>query len=134
VTTQTAVKFLSDEYLAELAALATANQPTIPHANIRLQFHATETPAGSVDYYFLIEKGVIVEARRGRLEISDLTIRATYRDLIDFQSGELHAATAFVTGQFAVTGDKAKLLELIPVLQTGPFHQLNADLWAKTVS
>jgi hypothetical protein len=132
VTSRAAVRFLSEEYLAELESLASANQPPIPHVNVRLQFHATDTPEGTVDYYLLIERGVIVRAGRGRIENSDLRISATYRDLVDFQSGELHAATAFVTGQFAVTGDKAKLLELMVVLQSGYYHQFIADLWART--
>jgi hypothetical protein len=132
VTTQTSVRFLSEEYLAELESLAAASQPPIPHVNVRLQFHATETPEGTVDYYFRIEKGVIVKAGRGRIDDRDLEITATYRDLVDFQSGELHAASAFVTGQFAVTGDKAKLLELMVVLQSGYYHLFVADLWDKT--
>lgn len=132
MTTGVAVRFLSEEYLVELEKLAPVNQPIIPHVNIRLQFHATDTPEGVVDYYLLIEKGVITRAGRGRIENSELAITAAYRNLADFQAGELHAATAFVTGQFAVTGDKAKLLELMLVLQTGHYHQFTADLWART--
>ncbi|POX61534.1 cytochrome P450 [Streptomyces sp. Ru62] len=126
------VRFLSEEYLAELEALAPAKQPEIPHVNVRVQFHATDTPEGQVDYHLLIRRGVIVRAGRGVIGDSDLAITGTYRDLVDFQAGELHAATAFVTGQFRVTGDKAKLLELMLVLQSGYYHQFVADLWAKT--
>lgn len=132
MTTEAAVRFLSDEYLTELESLASVNQPAIPHVNVRLQFHATGTPEGTVDYHLLIEKGVIVKAGRGRIEHSDLAIAATYCDLVDFQSGDLHAATAFVTGQFAVAGNKAKLLELMLMLQSGYYHQFTADLWART--
>lgn len=132
MTTELAVRFLSEEYLTELEKLAPENRPVIPHVNVRLQFHATGTPDGAVDYYLLIEKGVFVKAGRGRIEDRDLSISATYRDLADFQSGELHAATAFVTGQFIVTGDKAKLLELMLVIQAGYYHQFTADLWART--
>lgn len=132
MTTGTKVRFLSEQYMAELESLASANQQPIQHVNVRLQFRATGTPEGTVEYYFLIEKGVIVKAGHGRLGNSDLEITATYRDLVDFQSGELHAATAFVTGQFAVTGDKAKLLELMVVLQSGHYHEFVADLWDKT--
>jgi hypothetical protein len=132
MTTQTTMRFLSEEYLAEMESLASANQPPIPHVNVRVQFHATDTPESTVDYHLLIEKGIIVKAGRGRIADSDLAITATYRDLVDFQSGELHAATAFVSGQFAVTGDKAKLLELMIVLQSGYYHQFVADLWQKT--
>jgi hypothetical protein len=127
-----AVRFLSEDYLTELEKLGPPDQPPIPHVNVRLQFHATGTPDGDVDHFVLIEKGVCVRAGRGLLEDSDLTIRAPYRTLADFHSGELHAATAFVTGQFAVTGDKAKLLELMLVLQTGHYHQFTADLWDRT--
>lgn len=132
MTTGTIVGFLSEEYLAELESLASASQPPIPHVNVRLQFRATDTPEGTTDYYFLIEKGVIVKAGRGRIADSDLEITAAYRDLVDFQAGELHAATAFVTGQFAVTGDKAKLLEFMIVLQSGQYHLFIADLWSRT--
>lgn len=132
MTTDAAIRFLSEEYLTELESLASVNQPAIPHVNVRLQFHATGTPEGTVDYYLLIEKGVIVKAGCGRIEHCDLAITATYRDLVDFQAGDLHAATALVTGQFAVAGDKAKLLELMLVLQSGYYHQFTADLWART--
>ncbi|OAA28771.1 Alkyl sulfatase C-terminal [Frankia sp. EI5c] len=132
MTAAATVRFLSDGYLTELESLAGSSQPAIPHVNVRLQFRATGTPEGDVDYHLLIEKGVITGAGRGLLADSDLTITATYRDLVDFQSGDLHAATAFVTGQFAVTGDRAKLLELILVLQSGHYHQFTADLWART--
>ncbi|SNQ48492.1 Alkyl sulfatase C-terminal [Frankia canadensis] len=127
------LRFLSGEYLAALESLASASQPNMPAVNVRLQFHATDTPEGRVDYYLLIEKGVIVRAGRGELDRADLAITATYRDLVDFQTGELHAATAFVTGQFAVAGDKAKLLELMLVLQSGSYHRFTADLSARTI-
>ncbi|OHV71761.1 SCP2 sterol-binding domain-containing protein [Pseudofrankia sp. BMG5.36] len=124
--------FLSKEYLTALEELAPVSQPVIPHVNVRTQFRAIGTPEGVVDYHFLIEQGVITGAGRGLLDNCDLTITAAYRDLVDFQAGELHAATAFVTGQFAVTGDKAKLLELMVVLQSGYYHQFTAELWART--
>jgi putative sterol carrier protein len=132
MTTKTQVRFLSGEYLAEMESLASANQKPIPHVNARVQFHATGTPESTVDYYLLIEKGIIVRAGRGLIDHSDLAITAVYRDLVDFQSGDLHAATAFVTGQFAVTGDKAKLLDLMIVLQSGAYHLFVAELWART--
>lgn len=128
----TAVKFLSDEYLDELGDLVPPDLPEVPHVNVRLQFHATGTPEGEVDYHLVAERGVVVQAGRGRLADSDLTIRASYRDLLAFESGELHAATAFVTGQFAVTGDRAKVLDLMVVLQSGNYQRFIADLWART--
>jgi alkyl sulfatase-like protein len=131
-TAQTSVRFLSEEYLAEMESLASAQQQPIPHVNVRVQFHATDTPESTVNYHLVIERGIIVRACRGLIEDSDLAITATYRDLVDFQSGDLHAATAFVTGQFAVTGDKAKLLDLMIVLQSGAYHLFVADLWART--
>jgi putative sterol carrier protein len=131
-TTGPRLRFLSGEYLAALESLASASQPNMPDVNVRLQFHATDTPQGRVDYHLLIEKGVIVRARSGTLDRADLAITATYRDLVEFQTGELHAATAFVTGQFAVTGDKAKLLELMLVLQSDSYHRFTADLSART--
>ncbi|WP_410567506.1 SCP2 sterol-binding domain-containing protein [Amycolatopsis sp. cmx-4-61] len=129
---QTRVRFLSEEYLAEMETLASANQKPIPHVNVRVQFRVTDTPESTVGFSLVIERGTIVKVSRGWIEDSDLTITATYRDLVDFQSGELHAATAFVTGQFAVTGDKAKLLDLMIVLQSGAYHLFVADLWART--
>lgn len=132
MTTPTTVRFLSDDYLAEMESLASANQSPVPHVNVRVQFHATDTPEGTVDYHLLVEKGIIVKAGRGRIKDDDLAITANYRDLVAFQAGELHAATAFVSGQFAVAGDKAKLLELMIVLQSGHYHQFVADLWGRT--
>lgn len=128
----TAVKFLSDEYLDELGDLVAPDLPEVPHVNVRLQFHATGTPEGEVDYHLVAERGVVVRAGRGLLADSDLAIRASYRDLLAFESGELHAATAFVTGQFAVTGDRAKVLDLMVVLQSGNYQRFIADLWART--
>jgi hypothetical protein len=132
MTTPTKVRFLSADYLAEMENLSSANQPPIPHVNVRVQFHVTDTAEGPVDYYLRVEKGIIVQAGRGRIQDSDLAITTTYRDLVDFQAGQLHAATAFVSGQFAVTGDKAKLLDLMIVFGSGHYHEFIADLWSKT--
>ncbi|MFJ9153314.1 SCP2 sterol-binding domain-containing protein [Streptomyces sp. NPDC102270] len=132
MTTETAVRFLSEEYLAQLEQLPPGEQQSVPHVNVRVQFHATGTPRGTVDYHVLIEEGVVTGAGRGRLEGADLEITAAHRELADFETGDLHAATAFVTGRFAVTGDKAKLLDLMFVLQTGRYHQFTADLWSRT--
>jgi hypothetical protein len=132
MTTQLTVRFLSEDYLAEMERLSSRSRPPIPHVNVRVQFHATDTPEGTVDYHLLVENGIIVRIGRGRIADGDIAITATYRDLVAFQSGDLHAATAFVTGQFAVTGDKAKLLDLVIVLQSGYYHQFVADLWEKT--
>lgn len=130
--TTTTVRFLSDDYLTEMENLSTANQPPIPHVNVRVQFNVTDTPEGVVNYYLLAEKGIIVRAGRGRIPDADLVITTTYRDLVDFQAGELHAATAFVSGQFAVTGDKAKLLDLMIVFASGHYHDFVAELWSRT--
>lgn len=132
MTTQTTIRFLSADYLAAMESLSSANQPPIPHVNVRVQFRVTDTPEGPVDYYLLVEKGIIVKAGRGLIQDRDLAITTSYRDLVDFQAGELHAATAFVSGQFAVTGDKAKLLDLMIVFGSGHYHEFVADLWSKT--
>ena len=132
MTTPTTVRFLSGDYLAEMENLSAANQPPIPHVNVRVQFHVTDTPEGGVDYHLLVEKGIIVRAGRGRIDDGDLDITTSYRDLVDFQGGDLHAATAFVTGQFAVTGDRAKLLDLMIVFGSGHYHEFVADLWSRT--
>ncbi|MFC0540698.1 SCP2 sterol-binding domain-containing protein [Kutzneria chonburiensis] len=124
----TAVEFLSDAYLDELGRPNRSEQAEIPHVHVRVQFHAIGTPNGDVDYHLVVERGAIVEAGRGSLADSDLAVRASYRDLLAFESGELHAATAFVTGRLAVTGNRAKLLDLMVVLQNGNYHRFTADL------
>lgn len=128
----TSMRFLSDEYLDELANPNTSEQPEIPHVNVRVQFRATSTPDGEVDYYLVVDRGAIVEAGRGVVTDSDLVISASYADLLAFESGDLHAATALVSGQFAVSGNRAKLLDLMVVLQTGNYHRFTADLRART--
>lgn len=128
----TIVRFLSEDYLAGLEQLTPADQVVIGHVNLLLQFHVTDAPEGAADYYTLIEKGVFVKARRGRLADADLEIGVASRPLASFQAGELHAATALVTGQFAVTGDKAKLLELMLAIQAGNYHTFIAELWDRT--
>jgi alkyl sulfatase BDS1-like metallo-beta-lactamase superfamily hydrolase len=133
MTTAT-VPYLSPEFLAELERLAVAG-PVIPQVNIRLQFRVVDAPepeSGEFDYYFRVERGVITQARRGRIEEPELTITAAYADLVEFQAGDLHAATAFMTGHFRVAGDKAKLLELMLILQSGSYHRISADLWERT--
>ena len=132
MTVETAVPYLSAEYLAELTRLTTADPALPARADFRLQFHATDTPEGMIDHYWLVRRGTIVAAARGRTADPDLTITATYADLVAFQTGDLHVATALVTGRFAVTGDKAKLLELMLVLQAGHYARAAAALWART--
>ena len=133
MSTQATIGFLSEDYLAELEKLAAStNQQPIAHVNVRVQFHVTGTPEDAVDYYLLVEKGIIVKASRGLIPDAELAITTAYRDLAAFQAGDLHAATAFVTGQFAVTGDKAKLLDLMIVFGSGHYHEFVADLWSRT--
>lgn len=132
MTTENTIQFLSPDYLAGLEQLGQAGQSVIPHVNLSLQFRVTDVPGGAADYYMLIEKGVFTRACRGRLPAADLEIQTALRPLASFQAGELHAATAFVTGTFAVAGDKAKLLELMVAIQAGNYHTFIADLWDRT--
>lgn len=132
MTAAASVRFLSDDYLAQMATLSTEDPHPIPGVDVVVEFHATDTPEGTVDFHLRVEDALVVGAGHGPAGDPDLEITATYADLVAFQAGELHAATAFVTGQFAVTGDKAKLLDLMIVLQSGTYHRFVATLWERT--
>ncbi|WP_037568435.1 SCP2 sterol-binding domain-containing protein [Phaeacidiphilus oryzae] len=132
MTTATALRFLSEAYLAELAGLPPQRGRPVPGVGARVGFRVPDAPEGPAEFSLLVEEGLVAGTARGLPAGADLEITAAYRDLAEFQEGSLHAATAFVTGRFAVTGDKAKLLDLMVVLQSGRYHEHTADLWART--
>lgn len=128
---QQKTRFLTEEYFAAFRAAAQA-LPVIDRAHVDAQYEVTGGPDGDVRYYLRIRRGRIEDARPGTLDAPHLSITVDYRDLVELNTGEQHAAAAFMKGVMRVGGDKAKLLELMLTLQTAVYQQMMSDLCATT--
>jgi len=129
----TTVKYLSEDFFRELERRA-ADQPERPGTDLNVQYVVHDHPeADRWPYYFRIRRGRIVEARVGEVEEPSFTITASYPDSVKLQQGKLHPATGFMTGRLKVTGDRAKLLRLMPVFQSRAYQAVIEDLRAISV-
>ncbi|WP_019548495.1 SCP2 sterol-binding domain-containing protein [Streptomyces sulphureus] len=124
-------RFLSEEYFAAFRTAVDA-LPENPRANVDVQYTVTGGPEGEVTYCLSIRGGRIERAWLGAAEEPDLRISVDYRDLVELHTGEQHAASAFLKGTMRVDGDKAKLLELMLVLQTAVYQEVMRDLCGRT--
>jgi putative sterol carrier protein len=124
-------KFLSQEWLDEARALAT-DQPERPGASATMQFVVTGGPDGDITYYWVIENGRLNEAARGQLPDAEVTLTTSYADSVAIQKGDLDANAAFMQGKTKVTGDMAKLMQLMPLTMSPEYRALQDTVRART--
>lgn len=116
-------QYLSQEWLGEFVTLA-ADQPTRPGATVKIQYKVTDSRAGDIDYYWEVDEGKILEARRGTLDEADFSMTSTYDDQAKIQRGELEATAAFMQGKIRVTGNMAKMMSLLPLTNSPEWKAL----------
>src|ERR1039457_3619995 len=80
-----------------------------------MQFVVTGGPDGDVKYYWVLHNGVLTEASLGELPDAEVTLTTTYADSEAIQKGDLDANAAFMQGKTKVTGNMAKLMQLMPL-------------------
>jgi putative sterol carrier protein len=109
-----AVKFLSDEYLAEVESRLNAHegfQSAAKGQAAKLQNVVTGAPEGEVRYTFAIDGGK-VSIGRGDLADAEATMTQDYDTATAMQKGELNGQAAFMQGKLKVTGNMMKLMQL----------------------
>ncbi len=124
-------KFLSQEWLDEARALA-QDQPERPGASATMQFVVTGGPDGDITYYWVIENGRLNEAALGQLPDAEVTLTTSYPDSVLIQKGELDANAAFMQGKTKVTGDMAKLMQLMPLTMSPEYKDVQDKVRART--
>jgi alkyl sulfatase BDS1-like metallo-beta-lactamase superfamily hydrolase len=124
-------KYLSQEWLDEARALA-QDQPERPGASATMQFVVTGGPDGDIKYYWVLENGQLVEASLGELPDAEVTLTTGYADSVAIQKGDVDANAAFMQGKTKVTGNMAKLMQLMPLTMSPEYRALQDKVRAAT--
>jgi len=124
--------YLTQEWLDEFKRVANDTQPERPGVSARMQYRITGTPAGDVDYYWVIMDGTLTEAKLGEAAEADFTITMAYDDAVKTQKGEIDTNAAFMQGKMKVTGNMAKLLSLLPLTNSPEYKKLEEEMRATT--
>jgi len=104
-----AVKFLSEDWAAEVTEALQAHEQFKASADMSLQFVVGDAPEGEVKFYMDASGGDPIQAM-GELENADVTISSNYETASAIFSGELNTQMAFMTGKIKVNGNLAKLM------------------------
>ena len=89
---------------------------------------STGGPDGGIRYYWLLEKGKLLESRLGELPDAEVTLTESYEDAMRIQKNELDANAAFMQGRVKVTGNMAKLMAMLPITNSAEYKQLQVDV------
>ncbi|GAA2112787.1 SCP2 sterol-binding domain-containing protein [Streptomyces synnematoformans] len=122
------VQFLTPEFFTEVEKRGQL-LPEREKINITVQYVIRDTPVGDeVRYYFRIVRGRIEEARLGDADTPTFTISAAYKNSVRVQQGKLHPSAGFMTGRLRASGNIGKLMSMLPLMQSGEFQGLMAEL------
>ncbi|MEW6474261.1 MAG: SCP2 sterol-binding domain-containing protein [Actinomycetota bacterium] len=124
-------QYLSQEWLDQFVKMS-ADQPIRPGVTVKVQYKITDGPAGDIDYYWIVDGGRIVDAKRGTIGDSDFAMTSSYDDQAKMQRGELDPTAAFMKGKLKVCGDVAKLLSLLPITSSPEWKSLQDEMAAIT--
>jgi alkyl sulfatase BDS1-like metallo-beta-lactamase superfamily hydrolase len=116
-------KYLTQEWLDETRKLA-EDQPERPGASTRMQYVVTGGPQGDIKYYWVLENGKLIDSQIGELPDAEITMTLSYDDSVKVQKGELDANAAFMQGRMKVTGNMAKLMQLMPLTNSPEYKAL----------
>jgi hypothetical protein len=122
------VQYLSAEFLSELEKRG-RQLPERPHSNVVVQYVVSGAPdRGEVRYFFRIQKGRIEEARLGDVDDPAFTITTSYENSVRLQQGKLHPSAAFMTGKMRASGNRAKLMAMMPMVQSREYQAMLGEL------
>jgi putative sterol carrier protein len=124
-------KYLTQEWLDTARTLA-QDQPERPGASATMQFVVTGGPDGETKYYWVLHNGVLTEASLGELPDAEVTLTTTFGDSVAIQKGDLDANAAFMQGKTKVTGNMAKLMQLMPLTMSPEYRALQDQVRAVT--
>ncbi len=120
-------KYLSQEWIDETRVLA-ESQPERPGSSAHMQYVVNGGPDGTIKYYWRIEDGQLIESALGEMEGADFTMTLSYADSVKVQNGELDANSAFMQGRMKVTGNMAKLMQLMPLTNSPEYKALQEEI------
>lgn len=122
------VQYLSAEFLSELEQRG-RQLPARPHSNVVVQYVVSGAPErGEVRYYFRIQQGRIEQARLGDADDPAFTVTTSYENSVRLQQGKLHPSAAFMTGKMRASGNRAKLMAMMPMVQSREYQAMLAEL------
>jgi putative sterol carrier protein len=125
-------KWLTQEWLDMSQKLA-ESQPVRPGSSGRMQYVITDTPdGGEIHYYWIVEDGILKEAKLGDLADAEFTMTMTYQDHMKVAKSELDANTAFIQGRIRVSGNMAKLMGLLPITNSPEYKNLLIEIAQQT--
>ncbi|MGI9022071.1 MAG: SCP2 sterol-binding domain-containing protein [Acidimicrobiales bacterium] len=124
--------YLSQEWLDAQKELA-QSFPEREGATARMQYHVTGGPDGDIRYYWVLERGKLLEDSLGDDADADFTLTLSYDDSVKMQKGELDPNAAFMQGRMKVTGNMGKLMSLLPLTQSPEYKAIQEDIRAVTV-
>jgi len=112
--------WLSDEWFAYVTELG-RGLPLVPGATARVQFHITDSPVGTAEFFDDIRDGRAHRVGRGRIDDPDAHVTLTYADfkrlIMDNLSSEMLSTRK-------VTGDLDKLGRLAAVHQQPEYRSM----------
>lgn len=117
-----AVKFLSDEWLSEVAGRLNANdgfQNAAKGQSARLLNEVTGAPGGDVKYGFVLDGGK-VDLVKGDIENPEATLTQNYETAVSMSKQELTGQQAFMQGKVKITGNLMKMMQLQGVFGAMP--------------
>jgi putative sterol carrier protein len=123
----TMAQYLSQEW-HDIAKDLAQTFPERPGATARMAMVVTGAPAGDLSYYQIVENGKVLEQANGTCENPDFTMTSTWDDSVKVQKGELDANAAFMQGRMKVTGNMAKLMQLMPLTMSPEYKAIQESL------
>ncbi|MCL5948039.1 MAG: SCP2 sterol-binding domain-containing protein [Actinobacteria bacterium] len=120
-------KWLTQEWLDETLRMA-ESQPERLGVDATLQYVVTGGENGTIEYYWVLKDGKIVESKLGKLDGAEITLTMGYADAIKVQKGELDANAAFMQGKVKIDGNMGKMMSLLPITNSAEYKQLQKDI------
>ncbi len=111
--------FLSDAWFDALRGAPIS--VSRPGADARFEVVVAGAPGGDVRTAWVIEGGVVRDAKVGAADEPEATITTTWADAVRMQQGELDPGAAFMQGRLKVAGDMGSVLRVLPVTVTPEF-------------
>lgn len=124
-------RFLSQAWL-DLHLAAAVGLPERPGSTARVQHVVTGTPDGEVRYFQSLVDGRVSEVGLGDDADAEVTYLQTYAAALEVARGEVGADVAFMRGRLKVTGDMGKVMDLMPLLTSGEYRSLIAEVSEQT--
>lgn len=127
----TKFNWLSAEWLDAMKKMSD-DQPVRDGASARIQYVIENSPSGTIEYYWIVVDGKLIETELGVLEDAEITLIQSYDDAMKIQKLELDANAAFMQGRMKVEGNIGKLMALLPVTNSSEYRLLQKELLGVT--